>query len=207
MTFETMKKEDLAAYVRHGTEAFADYEFYTIYFPEAKRRRGFLEAMLKSEFKTHMALPSVRFIAAKEDGKTLAITQLHTPDFAQPSDMAYLKAGILSAIIKGGIRDSIAWSNMEKKAFAPCEARSDKTWYLSSFSVRADLHRKGIGSRFLQEYLIPYVKDQQAEGLCLYTNSENNRKFYQNNGFTEFDERYFHYRGGKLGSWSYIIKF
>ena len=39
--------------------------------------------------------------------------------------------------------------------------------------------------------------------LCLFTNSEENRKFYQKNGFVEVNEQWFTYREKRLGSWGY----
>ena len=65
---------------------------------------------------------------------------------------------------------------------------------------------KGIGSRFMQEYIIPHLKEAGGEVLCLFTNSEMNRKFYEKNGFTLFDEKEFEYKERKIGSWSYCMK-
>ena len=65
-----------------------------------------------------------------------------------------------------------------------------------------DRKGEGIGSRMLQECLIPYVKEHGGKKLCLFTNSQGNRQFYRKNGFTEFDERQFAYKGKTIGSWS-----
>jgi hypothetical protein len=48
------------------------------------------------------------------------------------------------------------------------------------------------------------VKEHGGDALCLFTNSQINRKFYQKNGFREFNERFFTYMGKELGSWSYV---
>jgi len=49
------------------------------------------------------------------------------------------------------------------------------------------------------------VKEHGGDTLCLFTNSEIKRKYYQKNGFVEFNEQWFIYRGKKLGSWSYRL--
>lgn len=53
--------------------------------------------------------------------------------------------------------------------------------------------------------IIPFVREHSGDALSLYTNSEINRKFYTKNGFKEFNEQLFTYRGKNLGSWSYIM--
>ena len=57
----------------------------------------------------------------------------------------------------------------------------------------------------LRECILPYVRDHGGETLCLFTNAEGNRKFYQKNGFEEFDQHFFKHKGKQLGSWSYQI--
>lgn len=52
--------------------------------------------------------------------------------------------------------------------------------------------------------ILPYVKEHGGDALCLFTNSQINRKFYQKNGFREFNERFFTYMGKELGNWSYV---
>ena len=66
---------------------------------------------------------------------------------------------------------------MEKIASAPCHELTGKNWYLSLFTVAKSAEGKGIGSRFLNECLIPYVKDAGGETFSLFTNSEINCSF------------------------------
>ena len=75
--------------------------------------------------------------------------------------------------------------------------------YLVLWFVSRGCEGKGIGSRFLQEYIIPHAREAGGEVLCLFTNSEINRKFYEKNGFSLFDERRFENGGKSIGSWSY----
>ena len=95
---------------------------------------------------------------------------------------------------------------MEKQASAPCHGLVGNIWYLSLLIVAKDREGKGIGSRFLNECIIPRVQDAGGESLSLFTNTELNRKFYEKNGFILFDERRFEYGGKNIGSWSYAQK-
>ena len=58
----------------------------------------------------------------------------------------------------------------------------------------------------MQESILPYVRVQGGKSLCLFTNSEINRQFYQKNGFEEFHEQSFTYKGRTIGSWSYSYR-
>ena len=95
---------------------------------------------------------------------------------------------------------------MDSTAGIPCHTLQKGAWYLSSYLVNTSMQGEGIGSRFLQECIIPFVKKKGGKKLCLFTNSEINRKFYRKNGFKEFHKQVFRYRGKSLGSWSYVME-
>ena len=88
-------------------------------------------------------------------------------------------------------------------AVEPCHSLGGQTWYLNLLTVEPNQKGQGFGSRMLRECILPYVRDHGGETLCLFTNAEANRKFYQKNGFEEFDQRFFNRKGKQLGSCSY----
>ena len=95
---------------------------------------------------------------------------------------------------------------MEAAASAPCHSLPGKNWYLSLLAVDASSEGKGIGSGFLRDCLIPYAKQRGGETLSLFTKNDLNRRFYQKNGFVEFDAKEFTHKGQRLGSWSYLMR-
>ena len=190
-----------------AAEAFYNYEYFSIYIPDGARRKLFLKALILCEFRANRNLPEVRFFTAEENGKTRAVAQLCDPKVRKPGDMAYLRSGWVGVVLKGGAKSVNAWNAMEKTASAPCHELTGNNWYLSLLTVAPDLEGKGIGSRFLSEWIIPYVKERGAGTLSLFTNSEINRSFYGKNGFSEFDEKHFSYDGKTIGSWSYLMRF
>lgn len=205
LTYERMTREEMNQSALLAAEAFYHYEYFSIYLPDEKRRRRCLDAMIKSEFRANWNNPEVAFITAKENGKIVAIAQLCTPDYKKPSDLDYIRAGWLGVMFKGGVKEVNAWNDMEKLASAPCHGLTGKSWYLSMLTVAKSYEGKGIGTRFLNECIIPHVQKAGGESLSLFTNSEPNRRFYEKNGFTLFDERRFDYKGKSIGSWSYIF--
>jgi GNAT superfamily N-acetyltransferase len=207
LEYQVMEPSEWKACALLAAEAFYDYAYFSIYVPDDERRKRFLRALIQCEFKANRNLEAVTFFTAKESGKTVAVAQLCSPEFKKPDDMTYVRSGWFSAVFKGGSKGVNAWNAMEKVASAPCHQLPGKNWYLSLLTVAPDSERKGIGSRFLNECIIPFVKGRGAEILSLFTNSEENRKFYVKNGFSEFDEKHFTYEGKTIGSWSYIMRF
>lgn len=203
LTFEKMRPEERSACAALAARAFGDYEYFTYYIPNEQRRTRFLRTMLEIEVRINDG--PADFFTAKDDGEIVAVAMLCPPEYKKPSDMAYMRAGFGRCFLQGGIRDVAAWNAMEGKAGEPCHSLGGRTWYLNLLTVEPNLKGQGLGSRMLRECILPYVKDHSGEMLCLFTNSEVNRKFYQKNGFKEFDQRFFNHKGKKLGSWSFRI--
>ena len=201
MDYREMKKEERDACAELAARAFDDYEYFTVYFPRGERRYRFLRSMIDTEFRVNDGLEV--FLTAKEGDRTVAAAILCRPGYIKPSAAAYLRGGFWKSMLYGGFRDVSAWDKMEYEAFSPCREMNRKdAWYLNMLVVSPDRKGEGIGSRMLQECLIPYVKEHGGQKLCLFTNSQGNRQFYRKNGFTEFDERQFAYKGKTIGSWS-----
>lgn len=201
ISFERMKIEERETCAALAARAFGDYEYFTDYVPIEKKRRRFLDTMLQIEVKLNDG--PATFFTAKDSGQIVSVAMLCPPEYKKPSDMAYMKAGFGKCFLQGGIRDVAAWNTMEGKAGQPCHRLAGKVWYLNLLTVEPKCKGQGIGTKMLHECILPYVKEHGGDTLCLFTNSEENRKFYKKNGFVEFNERWFEYRGKKLGSWSY----
>ena len=204
--YNEMTKDELKQCSLLAAEAFYDYEYFSIYIPEDKRRKRFLNTLLQLEFHANFGKPGVVFLTARENGRIAAVAQLCAPDFKKPSDAEYIRRGWVRVLLSGGIGQVAAWHAMEMQASAPCHELTGKNWYLSLLTVAKDEEGKGIGGRFLNNCLIPYVKNAGGETLSLFTNSEINRRFYESHNFTLFDEKHFEYNGGSIGSWSYMMK-
>lgn len=201
LTFEKMRPEERDICAALAARAFEDYEYFTYYIPDDQRRTHFLSTMLEIEVRINDG--PADFFTAKEDRKILAVAMLCPPEYKKPSDMAYMRAGFGKCFLQGGIRDVAAWNAMEGKAGQPCHSLGGQTWYLNLLTVEPNQKGQGLGSRMLQACILPYVKEHGGEMLCLFTNSEINRTFYQKNGFEEFDQRFFTRKGKQLGSWSF----
>lgn len=203
LNYDGMRRDERGACASLAAQAFFDYEYFTDYIPDARRRARFLDTMMEIELRINDG--PATFLTAKEDGAIVAVAMLCPPDYVKPSDLAYMKAGFGKCFLRGGIRDVAAWNTMEGKAGAPCHSLGGQTWYLNLLTVEPSMKGRGIGSAMLRECILPFVRSHGGEALCLFTNSQENRRFYRKNGFREFDERWFEYKGHRLGSWSYRL--
>ena len=201
MVYEIMKDSEAKACVDLAAAAFGHYDFFSIYVPSDKRRPAFLKSMLGTEVRVNRR--RAHFLTAKEDGQIVAFAMLRPPEYRMPGNAEYLKAGFWKNLLIGGYRNVAAWFEMDQKAGVPCGELGGETWFLNILTVAPEKEGKGIGSRMLHEAIIPYAQQHGAKTLCLYTNSEINRKFYTRNGFQEFHAQQFSYKGKTLGSWSY----
>lgn len=203
LSYESIQPTELLSCADLAARAFGDYEYFSIHVPNDKKRQRFLRALLRSEFRSNQN--SAVFFTAKKDGVLAAAAMRCAPDYRKPSDGQYLRAGYLAAMLHGGVRNVNAWNEMEKKVGAPCHSLTGNTWYLSLLTVEPSFVGHGIGSGMLQDCLIPYVRQHGGNTLCLFTNSQRNRLFYQKNAFTEFHAQQFSYNGKQIGGWSYCL--
>ena len=201
LTFEEMRPQERKACSRLAARAFLDYEYFSLYLPDRQKRETCLKNMLASNFSVYRK--KAVFLTAKQDRQLAAVAQLSRIRSQPPTALQYLKAGFWKVLLQGGYENMAAWYAMEQKAEEPCFSLPGDTWFLHVLTVEPSIEGKGIGSRMLQECIIPCVKSQGGITLCLFTNSEINRKFYLKNGFEEFHAQVFSHQGKSVGSWSY----
>jgi len=201
LTFETLCERDIDRFVELQANAFMDYEFFSRYVPNERRRRRFLTSLFTTDVRVNWG--TQHFLAARdESGNIVAVAALREPGYVRPSNRSYLKAGVWRSILAGGYRTMKAWLKMEDEEIVPCQELTDD-WFVNLLAVDANSKGQGLGTKMLKECVIPYVKEHGGSHLCLFTNAEINRRFYEKNGFTEFDERFFEHDGHAIGSWSY----
>ena len=205
MIYGEMRDAQRNTCVDIAVKAFAHYAYFSAYFRNDRLRSALLRSILSAEFLVNRG--KAHFLTASEDGKILAVAMVRAPGCEMPAWGEYLKAGCWKAFLLGGYKNMTAWCGMDLKAEEPCRKLDGKFWFLNILTVEPAAEGRGIGSLMLKECILPYVRKCGGEGLCLYTNSKINRKFYEKNGFMQFHSQEFTHRGKTFGSWSYQIKF
>lgn len=181
--------------------AFDDYDYFTLYFKEDNLRHLFQQRVIRSEFATN--LKAAHMLVGRLNGEIVAVCQLHAPDHKKPSDLAYLLHGFGKVYTIGNKTLVKDWLNMDANASEPCHNLKPNAWYISSLAIDPNCKRQGIGSLMLNNIIRPYVKQHGGIEICLFTNSEENCRFYEKNGYTLFHQETITYNHESIGSWSY----
>lgn len=204
ITYRQAKKEDLMLCASILTHSFHGYSFFEMFVKDKNRRFQFLKAILevgvKTGFKRHTILVAV------QEAEFVAVAQLEAPWDKETSLWDYVVAGGIKVFCIGGIKNTFGWLKMNTEASARCHNLPLKPWYLSSLAVSNSYQGQGIGSKMLNECIIPYIAKHGGGVLSLITNAESNRNFYKKNGFLEFHETTICRNNKEIGNWSYKLE-
>ena len=66
LTIEPMRRNETGECAELSVQAFADYEYFTHFFPDERERLAFMRAMIHSEYRTTRR--RARFLAARHEG-------------------------------------------------------------------------------------------------------------------------------------------
>jgi len=197
-----MRRGEVEACAEVAAKAFHPYDYFTIFFDDAKQRMEFLRAIIASEYRANMR--AAHLLVMREEDNIVAVAQLHAPDYKKPSDMKYLLSGFTKIYRTADKKTIDDWLAMDGKAGEPCHQKAADAWYLSSLVVDPQYQGKHNGRRMIEEGIIPYIKGRQGNRLSLFTNSEGNCKFYETLGFQQIDSSVIEHKGKKMGNWSYV---
>lgn len=202
LEFGKMKHGEIRDAALLATRAFDDYEYFTNWFPDKEERNRIQFALIWREYKTNFG--PAKYLAARQDGKLVAVAQLNPPSYRKPSDFRYLLHGWLKVYREGDRATIDKWIAMDAAAGKPCheyQKTGPGIWYASSLTVDPSVQGTGIGSRFV-EYWEEYVREHGGKEIVFFTNSEKNIAFYKKRGYEVFDERTIEHAGKTMGSWS-----
>ena len=176
-------------------EAFKDYPIFNIYTantPEQQENfnKSLMNVQLNESFKNDIV-----FVAEKGN-EMVGVALFQNPEHKEPNIFQYLySSGIamIRHIWYGGFKNTFGFLDMVDKCNAPLMEYSEKhpTWTLESISVKRKYFRQGIGSRMINECIIPYIKENNGNCLMLVTNTEGHTLFYKKNKFELFNKTEF----------------
>ena len=69
-----------------AAKAFENYDYFSIYVTNDKKRLRFLKSMLGTEFGVNIGLAFTHFLTANENGKIAAVAMLRDPDYQMPNE-------------------------------------------------------------------------------------------------------------------------
>lgn len=195
--------EDIPSITKLLSNGFKDYPLFTLVTNHSDKHLEILESLFLVLTRTYIKLYSC--LVMTDHGKIIAVALLKPQDKKDPSLFSYLRAGGLSFIVKNGVRQTARLFSLEEQSLKPINDLAQPHWHLEAFVVSKEAQGKKIGSNFLQNFLIPFISNNQGGLLTLVTNTEINQTFYQRNGFTEFSEILLKLKDKQLKNWSFYL--
>lgn len=202
MELARMRRTEVRQCAELAARAFHTYDYFTLFFEDVEVRMRYLQTIIASEFRANYR--SANLLVLKDNGRIVAVAQLHAPDYKKPSDLKYLLSGFTKIYRVADKQNIDNWLAMDADAAKPCHEMEKDAWYLSSLVVDPQCQHQHYGSRMIEEKLVPFIKQRGGSRLALFTNAEGNCKFYESLGFVQFHSTTIAYGGKIMGSWSYV---
>lgn len=205
MEYRLARASELEACAKLLADSFFDYPYFQLYCDDEAQRYAFIRAIHRVSVR--LSYKKGQLWVAVEDGTILACAQLEAPGQKGDNLCTYLSNGGLDVIKKGGICNAFGWLHMFEKTQSAWDFKKMPHWYLLALAVHKESKGRGIGSRMIQEKIIPMIRASDCGLLALITNSERNAHFYSKNGFQLQKYELMSFNGKPLGNWVYVQKF
>jgi len=203
ITYRQATKNDFDECLEVNYSAFKDYSLYQVYDHKSeKKQQKFNKDIMRIQLSDGMDNDTV--MVAEHDGKIIGVTIIQDEYHKEPSVLKYIISyGGLTALIDGGYKNTFGFLDMMDECNAPRleYAKNNPTYNLELIAIDRKYAGKGIGSRMINECVIPFVKKRGAKRLTLITNAKNNTFFYKKNGFEVIHHNTKTYNNRTLDNW------
>ncbi|ORX77938.1 hypothetical protein BCR32DRAFT_295320 [Anaeromyces robustus] len=199
-------EEDFEECLNVICDAFQGYPIYSIYTnKDDKQQQQFDRALMYCQLMDAFVHDTV--MVAEYDKQILCVTLIQNPERKEPSVLEYiLHLGGLSVFKTGGIKNTFGFLHMVEKINLPREEyskKTPKTWNLECIAVNKNFKGQGIGSKMINECVVPLVRENGANHLTLITNKEKNTLFYKKNDFKVFQYDKFDINNKLVENWCF----
>lgn len=186
--------------------SFGEYPMYTLTFRDKfKTKEDFISYITKLN-KVHISANARKhkcFVGVK-DGKIVSVALLQNPNIKRISLWNYIVSGGISLLFPIGFKRLIDFFNISNIAHKAYEEKHKNAWYIELLAVNPNYKGQGLGSKMINDCLIPYCKAQGASELALITNTQGNYKFYEKNGFTNFAYDKLNWKDKYIDNFSFV---
>lgn len=198
--FRRIEESETEPVVKIAKSAFQKDPFFCAVTGQKEKSYYLLmEMLMKVWLKNQIAF------AAEKEEKIVGIAMLATDELAAVSVGDCIKAGAGRVILSCGIKNILSFLQASSRFNEDFEKISGAKYYLTLLAVDPPFQRQGIGMAMLRECVIPFLREQGCTTLCLNTNEEINRGFYQKNNFDEIGESVLQINGSCVRNWSYSL--
>ncbi len=199
-------KKEIKEIAKMVADSFSEYPMYTLTFRDKfKCKDDFIRYITKLN-KVHIRANAKKHkcFVGIENGEIVSVALLQDPKIKRISLLNYIIAGGISLLFPVGFKRIIDFFDISNKAHEACEKENSDAWYIELIAVSPKYKGQGLGSKMINDCLIPYAKSQEGNKLSLITNTETNCKFYKKNGFDNFAFDKIYWKDKSISNWSFI---
>ncbi len=206
--YREAKRSEIKQIAELVATSFGEYPMYTLVFRDKfKTKDDFIHYMKKLN-KVHIGANARKHkcFVGVVDEKIVSVALLQNPNIKRISLFDYILAGGVRLLFPVGFKRLISFFDISNEAHKDCAEKYGDAWYVELLAVSIDCKGQGLGTKMLNDCLIPYVESQKGTQIALITNTPSNCKFYEKNGFTNFAISNLRWKSNKTQNWSFCKK-
>ena len=185
MIYRKAKHSEAVKIAELLSESFQDYPLFEMIF-DKKVSPALLFDLNLINVKAHLQKETCH-IGIHEDN-IVSVALLKERRDKEISLIDYIRFGGIRLTFKIGIKRASHLIKTMKVMKNRINTEFKEFWYLDTFAVSSKVQGQRIGSKMIQDYLLPYIKKHGGGKVALNTQTTLNDKFYRRNGFTMFYE-------------------
>ncbi len=204
LQFREANETDLTRIAQLLADAFLNYPLFTIIEANKTQRHQLIYEIYYINAKLYMTKHKCFVIMQGQD--LVAVALLKDLKNNQEELLDYFRMGFYPLFKQKLLAKTIKYLKLIYSINDLMPQRQDESWYLDTFAVSKKAQGLGIGSKVLQDDIFSYIQTQGGGNLFLATNTKLNRKFYQKNGFAEYQEKELKLGSHVVKDWGYYKK-
>ena len=203
--YRKAEKSDLDEIVRLNYESFLNYPLFTVLRADCESEKtyenliyAFMNVYIRSNF------GKATYIVREVHGKIAAFALLFPPDHKRSSVLKDFLYGAIKIVSILGIRKALSFNRFLDASTEAFEYTVDEEhWHLDQFAVSPSMQGQSVGSKMMQQAVLPFLRRKNAKCLTLITNKEINRRFYDKNGFIQVFNNEVEWEGQPVDNWGF----
>lgn len=209
ITYREAKKSEIRKISDMVATSFGEYPMYTLTFRDKFKTKDDFIRYTKKLNRVHIGANARKHkcFVCEIDGKIVSVALLQNPNIKRISLFDYILAGGVGLLFPVGFKRLIGFFDISNEAHRDCAKRCGDAWYVELLAVSPDCKGQGLGSKMLNDCMVPYVESRKGTELALITNTPSNCKFYEKNGFINFAVSELKWNSNSIQNWSFTKTF
>lgn len=204
--YRNARENDVNELAQMVSESFGEYPLFDIVlrdsFNNVHDYTDFTKEMHKVHIRTFIR-KHICFVGV-ENSQICSMVLLEEPSAKKVSTWDYIKAGGLELIPRIGLQKLLTMKMVEEEARREITGVYKEAWYIEMLAVNHQFKGQQLGTKIINDCIVPYINKHGGSKITLITNTELNRKFYTKNGFLELFENTIKRKGKEAKNWSYL---